>query len=88
MLRNTLSEKKYGFVSLLWVRFVECGTLNSIKTSKSHHVLMKAKLVYRVSANNAGAMIYSGLSYPGKQKSFVEPGVPPVKSRTLRKREK
>ena len=35
-LRNTESEKKYGFASLLWVSCVKCGALNSINTSKSH----------------------------------------------------
>ena len=35
-LRNTESEKRYGFASLLWVSCVKCGALNSIKASKSH----------------------------------------------------
>ena len=44
-LRNTESEKSYGFASLLWVRCVECGALNSIKTSTSHNVKKKSTSV-------------------------------------------
>ena len=44
-LRNTESEKRYGFASLLWVRCVECGALNSIKTSTSHNVKKKSTSV-------------------------------------------
>ena len=42
-LRSTDSEKKYGFASILWLRYVECGALNSIETSKSHHVNKKVR---------------------------------------------
>ena len=73
--------------SLLWVRCVECGALNSIKTSKSH-VKKKGAPVYDVNTKAAGAMIHSGLSVTGLQKFMASSEVPPVNARTLKKRER
>ena len=87
-LRNTESEKRDGFACLLWVRCVECSVLNSIKTSKSHHVKKKGAPVYYVNTKAAGAIMHSGLSVTGMQKFMVSIEVPPVSSRTLKKREK
>ena len=87
-LRNTESEKRYGFASLLWVSCVECGALNSIKTSKSHHVTKKGAPVYDVNTKAAGAMIDSELSVTGMQKFMASLEVLPVSARTLTKRER
>ena len=73
--------------SLLWIRCVECGALNSIKTSKSH-VKKKGAPVYDVNTKAAGAMIHSGLSVTGLQKFMASSEVPPVNARTLKKRER
>ena len=40
-------KKKYGFASILWLRYVECGALNSIETSKSHHVNKKVRCEHK-----------------------------------------
>ena len=87
-LRNTESEKRYGFASLSWAKCVECGTLNSIKKSKSHHVKKKGAPVYYVNTKAAGAMIHSGLSITGIQKFMASLEVPPVSVQTLKKRER
>ena len=86
-LRNTESEKRYGSAGLLWVRCVECGPLNSIKTRKSHHVKKRAP-VYDVNTKAAGGMIHSVLSVTGMHKFMASLDVPPVRVRTLKKRER
>ena len=87
-LRNTESEKRYGFASLLWVRCVECGAFNSINTSKSRHVKKKGAPVYDVNTKTARAMIQSELSVTGMQKFMASLEVPTVSVRTLKRRER
>ena len=67
---------------------VECGALNSIKTSKSHHVKKKGAPVYYLNTKAAGAMIHSGLSITGMQKFMARLEVPPVSVQTLKNRER
>ena len=64
------------------------GALNSIKTSKSHHVKKKGAPVYYLNTKAAGAMIHSGLSITGMQKFMASLEVPPVSVKTLKNRER
>ena len=85
-LRNTGTEKRYGFA--FTVTCMECGALNSMKTSKSHHAKKKGAPVYDEDAMAAGAMIHSGFSVTGMQKFMASLEVPPVIVRTFKKTEK
>ena len=67
---------------------MECDTLNSIKTSKSHHIKKKRAPMYDVNTEPAGAMIHSGLSVTGMQKFMASLEVTPVSARTLKKSER
>ena len=78
---------RYGFASLLWVRCVECGTLNSINESKFHHTKKKGAPLYNVNTKAAGA-ICSGLLVTGMQKFMTSSEVPTVSAKTLKKRER
>ena len=87
-LRNTEHEIWYGFASILWVRCLEYGTLNSIKIRKSHHINNKGVRVYDLNTKTSGAMINFGLSVTGMQKHIASIKVPPFTSGALKKRER
>ena len=67
---------------------MECGTLNSIKPTKSHHIKKKGATVYDMNKKAAGAMIHSGLSVTGMQKFKATLEIPPLSARTLKKKER
>ena len=66
---------------------MECGVLNSVKTSKCLHVQKKVAAVYNVNIKVAGAIIHSGLSVTGMHK-FMASSLAPVSTRALKKRER
>ena len=63
---------------------MECGKLNSIKTSKPHHVKKEGATVHDVNTKAAGTMILLGLSVI-RQKFMTSLEVTPVSARTLKK---
>ena len=63
---------------------MECGKLNSIKTSKLHHVQKEGATVHDVNTKAAGTMILLGLSVI-RQKFMTRLEVTPVSARTLKK---
>ena len=74
---NTESEK----------RCVECGTLNSIRTRKSH-TKKKGAPLYDVNAKTVGVMIHFGLSVAGMQEYMASLEVLTVSAGTLKKRKR
>ena len=71
----------------LWVRCVEFGALNSIKTRKSSYVKKRGAPVDDMNTKAAGATIHSGLSVTGMQKFMESLEVPPFSVRILKLRE-
>ena len=68
------------------VRCVKCGTLQNLKTNKSH-INKKRALVYNANTMAAGVMIHSGLSVTEMEKYKSSSEVPSVSGRTMKKRE-
>ena len=71
----------------MWLKCVECGTLNSIKTSKFHHTKKKGAPAYHVNTKAAKFIIHFELSVTGMQKYMASLELPPVSARTLKMRE-
>ena len=67
---------------------MEYGTLNSTKSSKSHHVKKRGAPVYDVNTKTVGAMINSVLSVTGIKKFMASLEVPPVSAKALKKKGK
>ena len=63
---------------------MECGKLNSIKTSKPHHVKKEGVTVHDVNIKAAGTMILLWLLVI-RQKFMTSLEVTPVSARTLKK---
>ena len=67
---------------------MECGILNRIKTSKFHYTKKKGAQVYDVNTKTAGAILHSKLSVTEMQKYMASLNLPPVRAKTLKKRER
>ena len=67
---------------------MECGTLNSITTSKYHHAKNKRAAVHGLNTKAERSMINSGLSVTGMQKFVESLEVSPVSARASKKRER
>ena len=67
---------------------MECGTLNSITTSKYHHAKKERAPVHGLNTKAERSMIHSGLSVTGMQKFVESLEVSPVSATASEKRER